>query len=159
MAENSKREQIIQYWVNKFKAGETSATGRFKVIKRMRLGLEEIEDYSIEQLPLLSIVAKLPRPVAHNTSRIAGGGDVFLSVLSIDFIVYTSDNQTPDSLISDMADDLWTTLYSDPTSGSKPDELTTKLVISPEPVVGHWPPFVIFKMVADFSYYHTTGGI
>lgn len=159
MAENSQREQILEYWKNKFEAGDTSRTAYFKTVQRKRIGLEEFEEYSGEMLPVLAIIGKLPVPVEKKSGRRPGDADMFYSKLSTDFIVYALENENPDSLISNIADDLWVVLYSDQTSGEKPNWLTSDLVVSPEPIIGHWPPYINFKMVVDFYYYHTTGGI
>ena len=159
MAEDSKRERIIQYWVDKFTAGDTERTARFKTVRRTRPELAEMKNFSGPELPVLAIVAKLPKPVEHKKSRSPGGADFFVSILSIDFIVFAMDNENPDKLVSDLADDLWVTIYSDPTTGSGNDALTAGVSVSPEPMVGQWPPLLAFKMIADFSYYHTTGGI
>lgn len=159
MATDSKREQIIQYWVDKFQAGATIQTRRFKAVRRLLPSFDEFADFSSQNLPMLAIVAKLPKPVKHNRGREPGGRDVFISSLDVDFVAYALDNENPDSLISDLADDLWATLYGDTTSGSGSSALTLGLDVMPEPVIGRWDPYIIFKMICTFSYYHTTGGI
>lgn len=160
MADNSKREQIIQYWVDKFEADDTVAKRRFAKVQRLMPKFADMGSIAETMLPLLAIVAKLPKPVEHKKSRAPGGtGDYFISALEVEFIVYFMDNEEPDKMISDLADDIWATLYGDTTSGSKPDDLTLGLTVMPEPVIGMWDPYVVFKMVCSFSYYHTTGGI
>lgn len=159
MATDSKREQIIQYWVDKFEAKGSLPIRRFKTVRRLLPSFDEFADFSGQDLPMLAIVAKLPRPVEHKRTREPGGKDVFISALEVEFVVYALENEEPDTMISDLADDLWATLYGDTTSGAKPNSLTLGLSVMPEPVIGRWDPYIIFKMVCTFSYYHTTGGI
>lgn len=159
MAEDSKREQIIQYWVNKFKSDDTVRTARFNTVKRIKPTLAELGNFTGPQLPLLAVVAKLPVPVKHIQTREPGGRDSFISNLEIEFIAYASDNETPDTLISDIADDIWVVLYSDTTSGDKPNSLTIGLDVLPDPGVAYFAPYIAVKLVCTFQYYHTTGGI
>lgn len=155
MAINSAREKIIKYWVDKFKSGSDNRTRSFKTVKRLTPDIDDLENYSASQLPLLAIVAGLPVPVPTKSGRQLPARRVFLSNLEIDFVVYAMDNKTPDSTLSDLADDLWVTLYGDPTSG----DLGLELEVSPEPIVGVWEPYVVFKMTCDIKYKHTIGGI
>jgi len=159
MAEDSKREQIIQYWVNKFESDDTVRTARFNTVKRMKPSLAELGNFTGPQLPLLAVVAKLPVPIKHIKTREPGGRDAFISALEIEFIAYAKDNDNPDTLISDIADDLWAVLYSDTTSGEKPNSLTVGLDVRPEPNVAYFAPYIAVKMVCSFEYYHTIGGI
>ena len=155
MAINSIREQILQYWIDKFEAGEDERTRSFKEIKRMLPNEAELLEFSGSQLPLLAMTGGLPVPEPLTSGRIQSVRRVFLSKLEVEFTCFAMDNVTPDSTLSDLADDIWVTLYANPTCGG----LAIELDVIPEPVVGIWDPYVIFKMTCNIKYKHTIGGI
>jgi len=159
VASDSKCERIIQYWVDKFEVGGDARVRRFKTIKRTRMKLADLRNYSGPQLPVLAIVSSLPKPVPHQKGRSPGGGDAFISELKVEFIVYGMDNANPSVTIIDLADDLWVTLHGDQTSGSGTSALTLGLEVSPEDMTYILDPYFAFKMIGTFQYFHTTGGI
>jgi len=159
MAEDSKCEQIVQYWVDKFEADDDVRVRYFKQVKRIRVKLADIKNFSSKQLPLLAIVAGLPKPESHMKGRVSGGGDYFKTKLKVEFIVFGMDAVNPSATILNIADDLWVTLQGDQLSGSGDTALTTEIDVVPEDIVYVVDPYFAFKMICTFTYYHTIGGI
>jgi len=156
MAENSKRELIILELISNLED-----ISSINAVERIRPSFADLGNFADTQLPLVAVVGKLPKPVPKRSGRTTGKMDKFISDLEIDLFCYAMDNVNPDSKVSDLADDLWTKIYSDPTliTDDYPKGLTLEVVVMPEIQVGIWDPYVVFKMVCTYKYIHGTGGI
>ena len=150
MTANSKREQIIVA----VKA-ELTAISAFKSVVRRLPTKEDLENFAITQLPVIAVVAGLPKPVEHIVTRQPGAQDVFVSDLSIRLFGYFQNNKDPDTELSSHVDDIWVALYADPTKGG----LTLKTTLKPEIYTDFWDPYYAFMIEAILKYKHTTGGI
>lgn len=151
MAANSKREQVLVKLVS-LVDGLSSIS---KVARIQPTGMQELQSYSSQQLPLAVVLGGLPMPnekYSAQTRRL----DLAVSDLAIDIFVYAMDNTNPDTTISSLADDLWALLYADITQGFK-WVINTKVL--PEPSTGIWHPYCGFNIRAIITYKHTKGGI
>jgi len=156
MAINSKREQILEALENNI--NDIPAIVK---VKRVQLAFADLENFAGTQLPLVAVVGKLPSPSPHRAGRSTGLHDKFISTLTIELFCYAMDNVNPDTLVSNLADDLWAKIHSDTTliTEAYPKGLTLEVVVSPEVTVGIWDPYVVFKMNCSYKYVHGTGGI
>ena len=75
--------------------------------------------------------------------------------MEIKTFVYVSDNEKPDEKMSNIADDVWTKLYSFPTYNAL--AFGTLLKFTGEPV--YIKPILAFKITSTVTYKHSTGGI
>jgi len=156
MATNSKREQILVAVVNNIED-----IPAISVVKRMRPAFADLENVAHTEIPLVAVVGKLPAPVQKRSGRQTGIIDKFLSDLEVELYCYALENVEPDTKVSDLSDDLWSKLYSDPTliTDAYPKGLALWLNIRPEVQVGFWDPYIVFKMICTYQYVHDTGGI
>ena len=156
MAVNSHRELILVEVVDMIE--EVSS---IKTVQRTRIGFSELGNYSGRQLPLVAVVGKLPKPAPKRSGREPGASDMFISDLGVDLFCYAMDNETPDSTVSNLADDLWAKIYSNPTlvTTQYPRGLALQVDVVPEISVGIWDPYIVFKMNCIYKYIHGTGGI
>jgi hypothetical protein len=151
MTTNSKREQILEAVKD---ALETVPS--LSYVQRRRPSFADLGTIPQTQLPFCAVVGKLPDPVSHNPGRQPGISDMFKSRLEIEMYIYAMDNQTPDSTVSNIADDIWAKLWSDPTFGGL---VKGGFSVRPEIEVGYFDPYVVFKMICTGVYYHGIGGI
>ena len=156
MADNSKRELIILELISNIED-----IGSIVTVERVRPSFADLGNFAETQLPLVAVVGKLPKPVPKRSGRQTGVVDKFISDLEIDLFCYAMDNVNPDSKVSDLADDLWAKIYSDPIliTDDYLDGLTLQVEVMPEIQIGIWDPYVIFKIVCTYKYVHGTGGI
>lgn len=150
MAENSIREQLIEA----VKAQVETLTS-IVTVKRIQPTFNDLSTMSGPQLPLIAIVGQMPVPIQKIFRRTAGGVEKFRSKLPVDVFCYAMDNDTPDTLTSDLADDIWRVLHADQTWGS----LAIATEVIPELKVGRVAPFIMFKMLCEIEYIHSGGGI
>ena len=150
MALNSKREQILEAI-----KGKLTELSSITTVERVRPSFDDLDSIANTQLPLIAIVGKLPKPVQKLSSRVQGQPDKFVSALGVEVICYAMDNVTPDSTVSNLADDIGAKLFEDPTY----NKLLQKIEVDPEVQIGIWDPYVVFKMVCSATYIHGTGGI
>jgi hypothetical protein len=153
MADNSKRERIIVYVVDLL---ETLAS--INTVVRVKQTYQELENFSGPQMPVAAVVGRLPVPSTsgmqtHISRRTSV--DIIISDLAIDVFVYGQDNVAPDTLVSNLADDLWALLYQDQKMGGLVVE--TRLILDEENEF--WHPYVAFKLTVQVKYKHDTGGI
>ena len=153
MADNSKRERIIVYVVDKL---ETLAT--IKTVKRTKQSYGELEDFAGPQLPVAAVVGRMPTESSsgyktHTSQRSCV--DIIISDLAVDVFVYAQEAETPDTLISNLADDLWALLYADQKMGGL--VIATKLALEED--TAYWHPYLAFKITVNVQYKHDTGGI
>ena len=156
MAVNSKREQILVKVTSNME--DISSINR---VERVRPSFADLGNFAGTQLPLVAVVGKLPKPEPKRSGRISGLVGKFVSDLGVDLFCYAMDNVNPDSTVSDLTDDIWAKVHSDPNliTDDYPDGLTLQVDVVPEVKVGTWDPYVVFKIGCVYKYVHTTGGI
>lgn len=150
MAANSKRELIILQVVSEIE----SLNSINKVMRRMQ-SHSDLKNLAITQLPAVAVVARLPVPDEHTTSRSRIQSDVVISSLIVDLYIYFQENNNPDSVLSDLVDDVWAKLNVDQHKNKLVLSTKVKMIENPE----YWDPFVAFKASCHFTYVHSTGGI
>lgn len=156
MAENSGRELILVKVVDLIEEVSSIVT-----VSRTRIGFADLGNYSGPQLPLVAVEGSLPKPIPKRSGRSPGISDKFISDLTVSLFCYAMDNVNPDSMVSNLADDLWAKIYSNPilTTTDYPGGLAIQVDVDPEVKVGIWDPYVVFKMNCVYKYIHGTGGI
>lgn len=150
MASNSKREQILEAVVTAIEAVPAIVT-----VNRLQPTYNDLSSMSGLQLPYVAVVGQMPRPIQKVAKRSSAQADKFRSVLAIDIMCYAMANEDPDTLVSDLADDLWTILYADQSWSG----LAIGTEVLPETIVGRWQPYFAFKMTCEIEYIHGIGGI
>ena len=150
MATNSKREQIIEWIV-----GEVESLQLFNKVTRSNPAYNELGNFADTEFPVASIIAGLPQRVKHEQGRAPGGADVFISQLDVVIFVWENVNESIDTRISELADELWVKMWEDPTKNN--------LVIATDNFFGEVPtwlrPYVTFNLTCRTLYKHTRGGI
>lgn len=150
MATDSIREQIVKYHVTQLKLLNSIAT-----VTRVMPTFEEVLNFAVTQLPVAAVVAGLPVPNEKMSARDRSNVDVIISDLEIKTFVYVSDNENPDEKMSNIADDVWTKLYSFPTYNALAFGTLLKFTGEPEYI----KPILAFKITSTVTYKHSTGGI
>jgi len=150
MSTGSKREQIILQVKS-----ELEELSSIKTVQRVRPTLSDLSTFSSAQLPLIAMESNLPVPVQKKSSRIQGSVDLFVSKLEIKIYCYALDNKEPDTLISNLADDIWKKIYED----TRHNDLCLETDVEPQVQVAIWHPFIAFNFKIILIYTHTTGGI
>ena len=140
MADNSKREQIIVA----VKA-ELEAIAAIKTVIRKLPTKEELDQFAGPQLPVIALVAGLPKPISHKVGRLPAGKDVFISRLKLSLFVYFQDNVTPDVTLSSLLDDIWVALYSDPAKGG----LVIVTELDPEISQDFWDRYILMPIFTN----------
>jgi len=151
MAKNSIREQILVYH-------ETNIVKRVGVIAnviRVLPTVSDLQQFATTQFPLLAIVGGLPVPTEKVSARDGSKVDVIISELTIKNFVYLQERENVDSIISEVADDMWKKCYADETYGG----LALTTLLSFEEDVVYYDPFVAFLLVSKIKYKHNSGGI
>jgi len=148
MAANSKRERILQHL-----AASVGALDWVRAVLREQPGQPaDLDKYGQTQFPLVALAAGLPAP---RKERLAGKGKEFVSTLDALLVVYALEDQTPDSLVSSMADDLWVAVFGDRRRGG----LAMDTTVLPEVEKAAYPPYLAFSMTARVTYAHDETGI
>lgn len=150
MGTNSKREQII-----KAVKAELEDVASIRTVQRKLPTYEDLKNFAITQMPVVAMVSGLPVPVPHPNYRVVGGRDLFVSEITIGLYCYFQERTDPDTELSNLLDDIWAELYSDPTKGGLVIETTLK----PHMHQDFWDPFYAFKVDLILKYSHSTGGI
>lgn len=151
MAENTKREAILE----RLKA-ELEELDSIVMVARVRLSFADLGNLANTQLPYIAMVGKLPKPEEKWSQRTQGQPDKFTSRLTCQLYVYALAYSDPDTIVSVLADDIWVKIYATPTMGFK---YVLGIDLDPNVEVGHFDPYVIFRIDAHIKYVHTTGGI
>lgn len=150
MASNSKREQIL------LKVMELLASlSTVNTVVRVKQSYSDLQQFAVTQLPVLAVVGGLPIPVEKLSARRPGNVDTIVSKLLVYVYVYGMANEAVDSVISDIADDVWAKLYSNQTMDGLCLGMTLKVEEEPQ----YWHPFYAFQVVCELHYHHDTGGI
>jgi len=152
MSENSRREQIIKKIIEELTSISWVSAER---IKRVRPTIEELSNYPETLLPLLVVEFSLPVPEEKLSGRSQGSVEKIISVLEGRVFCYIVENENPDGVVSDYADDLFVKLYEDPTKG----KLCISLKVIPQAEVAVWAPYVAFCIKCKLKYIHDKGGI
>jgi len=151
MAANSKREQIILADV-----ALIEQVTSIKTVRRSMQMYSQLEDFTNQQFPVAAIVGRLPVPDNH-IIRQTGHVDYCVSELRVDIYIYfvEADIEQMDTEISNMVDDLWAKLYTDPTRGG----VCITTTVSMDENVGVLRPYAAFNLIVSHQYQHTIGGI
>lgn len=150
MAVDSKRELITLQVVSEIKSLNSIST----VVRRMQ-SHSDLKNFAVTQLPAVAVVARLPVPDEHTISRSKPRADVIISSLIVDLYTYFQERDNPDSMLSNLADDIWVKIYADQTKNKLVLSTKIKLAENPE----YWDPFVAFKASCYFTYVHSIRGI
>lgn len=150
MSVNSIRENIILQIRTELETLES-----IKTVRRIRPSLNELSSFPSTQLPLIAVESGLPSPIQKKSSRIPGVTDNFISELIINIFCYALENVNPDSLISNLADDIWNVLYLDPLHNN----LCLSTNIYPQLQTAIWHPYIAFSFKTTLTYIHTRKGI
>jgi len=153
MAVNSKRERIIVHVV-----GLLEGVASIKTVARTKQTYAELQEFALTQLPVAAVVGRLPVPSTSGYSMHISrrtSVDVIVSDLAIDVYVYAQELEEPDTLISNLADDLWAALYVDQRMGG----LVVETRLNLEEETEWWHPFLAFRITVNVKYKHDTGGI
>ena len=148
MASDSKRERILEHLATAVRTLDWVRT----VVREQPGKPADLDKYGQTQFPIAALVGKLPAP---RKERLAGRGKEFVSTLDVLLVVYALENQTPDSLVSSMADDLWTAIFADRKRGGVAMDTT----VLPEVEKAAYPPYLAFSMIARVTYTHDETGI
>jgi len=151
MAKNSIREQILVYH-KRYLIGKVSSISH---VVRVMPKYADLQQFAVTQFPLAAIVGRLPVPKEKISSRDGSAVDLIISSLKIDNFIYLQEREDPDSVISEIVDDVWAKCYSNVTYGGL--AMSTTLKVSED--VEYWDPFIAFKLTAEVVYKHSTGGI
>lgn len=149
MAENSKREQIIL--ANKALIESVST---IKTINRVLPEYKELQNFAQTQFPVCAVVGRMPVPEEKISSR-GIQVDQIKSEIKVDIFTYLQINTNIDTLISDVADDLWKQLYTDQSRNG----LVIKTTLEVNEKISVWNPFAAFQITAVHKYIHDSGGI
>lgn len=151
MAENSKRERIILADISLI---EELVPDTFKTVSRQLQSYSDLQEFAVTQLPVVAVVGRMPVPVNHKYTG-SGQVDFHVSRLRVDFFCYIQDNVNPDVTVSNLLDDLWAKLYSNPTRNN----LCMHTELTADEDLSYWKPYVAFLVSAFHTYQHTTEGI
>jgi len=152
MAKDSKREKILVYLV--------TALSRIKEIRsdilRLQPTLADIELFADTQFPVVAVVGGFPVPVeVKRSARKTENVDAFKSQLDVEIFVYDRTDVGCDTRLSDLADEIWKNVWSDPTMDGNALYCACTFDGRPTP----FPPYIAVRSVLSVSYLHSTGGI
>jgi len=150
MAENSTRERLILADIAIIEAMSPT----IRTVKRTMQGHEDLQQFSGPQLPVAAVVGRLPVPIEHKAGR-NGQVDQIKSALAVDIFVYFQENEEQDKQLSNMLDEMWRELYTNPTRSG----LCLVTALTPNPDYSAWAPYVAFQLTCNHHYIHTPGGI
>jgi hypothetical protein len=150
MAANSKREQILERIRTIAASLDSIAT-----VRRIPYNEDNYLDAATSELPVVVVMGKLPEtdPKFSDRSRRL---DVAVSTLAVQLTVFAEDNETPDTTISSLVDDLWRAFYADITLGF---DWVRQLVIEPDLDTLVAAPYIIFRLTIKVIYQHDAKGI
>lgn len=148
MGSDSKREGVLRHMEHALRG-----LSWVRTLAREQPGApSDLEKYGQTQFPVVALLGKLPVP---RKERSAGRGKEFVSTLDALLVVYALESQTPDELVSSMADDLWAALFADRSCGG----LAMDLTVLPEFEKAAYPPYLAFSLIARVTYAHDHTGI
>ncbi len=148
MAENSKRERIIQNVVDSLRT-----LPWVKTLTREQAGDPgDLDAYAQTQFPVLATVGQLPQP---REERRCGRAKEFLSDLDVELYLYALNAATPDAGISSMLDDIWAAIFADRTRGG----LAMDTSVLSDVAKAVYPPYVAVALIVRVTYIHDSTGI
>jgi len=149
MAENSKREAIILSDI-----ALIESIPAIKTVARRLPSFSDLQSFASTQFPAVAVVGRIPVPVNHVQSR-NGQVDLIVSELRVDAYVFIHENVNADAKISNILDDFWAVLYTNPTRNN----LCMFTSLEATETTETWPPFVAFQLTCFHKYQHSIGGI
>lgn len=154
MADNSKREQIIEKIVSNIEAIEDVRT-----VKREHPSFDDLKQFAPTQFPVVGVLGGLPKPDQdkhYGTNSIGRVGHV-KSVLNVElqFVHYAQTDF--DKKISYYLDELWAAIHADLTLGGK--KWILGITVDPDIQTGIEPPYIAFFMDVSIRYFHDISGI
>jgi hypothetical protein len=158
VAENSKRERVLVALV----AVVDAITSLNSTSREQPADPKELASIPITKLPMAVITAGLPVPDENDMQRPGAGLGSARSTMDVNIIVYGqygvagAGAQNPDTVISNIADDLWRALQATPNLGFK---WVSKMNVRPTPTKAVFRPYFAFSMTAAITYVHDKGGI
>lgn len=150
MAENSIREQLI---LSDIAIAESISA--ISVVVRTIQTYSDLQSFAITQFPVAAIVGRLPIPANKFSGRIKSSIDQVISNLRVDLYVYFMNNENSDSMLSNLLDDMWVALHTNPTRNNLC--LTTRLEMTED--IQIYAPYGAFRITCVHEYKHDTGGI
>lgn len=154
MTTTSKREQIIEYAVSLIDELDS-----IKTVERVMQNYSDLENFADTQIPVAAVVGGLPIPVPKMSSKGMSDVDLIISDMVIKIRVYGLDRVNPDTLVSNLADDVWAKLYSDQQFGEGRAGLILGLTLAFDGDPQYWEPYVAFQTNCTVRYKHNRGGI
>lgn len=153
MATNSTREQILVQVETVLKA----IAAINSVERRVISSVSELKGIPFPLFPVICMTAGLPVPKngGYITLRESGQSSKIRSILSINLRTYGLNKSNPDTAISTLAEDIWDSLYADPTVNSLAESVTVRL----QRETFFFEPFYRFDMVYDVEYIHDTDNL
>jgi hypothetical protein len=148
MALNSIREQVINNVVTTLEGVESIA----HVSRKRMTDLDELQSVPTTQLPYMSVTGGLPEPIQKQSGRRTGNVEVVKSILTVEIVCYHLAPVDPDTVLSNLLDDIWAALYAEQTRGGI--ALGTELIPQVEPVFIQ--PYILFRVVCNVTYLHDT---
>lgn len=148
MALNSTREQIITNVVDTL-----SVVPSLSAVKRRRMtDFDELKSIPTTQLPYVSVMGGLPEPVQKKSGRRPGGVEIITSELKVEIVCYQLASEDPDVVLSDLLDDIWSSLYADQLRGGV--AMATELTPAVDPIF--ISPYILFRVECKITYLHDT---
>jgi len=151
MGTNSIRERLI--------VADAELIEKITTIKTVRRSMQmyaDFKQFTTQQFPVAAVVGRLPVPDFHLV-RQTGHVDYCISELRVDVYIYfhQQDIEKMDTEISDIVEDLWVQLFTDPTRGGLC--ITTQVTMDEN--IGVLRPYAAFNLIVSHQYQHTIGGI
>lgn len=150
MGLNSVRERIVCFVKEEIETLES-----IKIVVRKQPSYNDLKLFTNLQFPAVALVAGLPVPIEKEPGRSSSGHDRIISELDIKAFCYFQERENPDSMISNLLDDLFSKLYEDKTKGG----LVLSTILKPQENYEYWEPFGAFCLNVKTRYPHTIGGI
>lgn len=150
MAENSIRERLI--------ISDMAITQNITAISTVVRTIQtysDLQSFAITQFPVAAIVGRLPIPTNKFSSRVKSVIDQFISRLRVDLYIYFMNNENSDSQLSNLLDDMWVALHSNPSRNDLC--LTTRLEMTED--IQIYAPYGAFRVTCLHEYKHDIGGI
>lgn len=151
----TKRELILQDIVSTL---QRECTLIKTVTRDLIKDMKELMQYPQTHLPVAAVIGSLPETEPHISSQGGKGGlpMKFNSTLTVSIYVYFNSNKEPDTVLSEIANDLWKALFKETTRNGN----AVKTTISPDPGVGRLgSSYYGFVFNVKVNYIHGTDSI
>lgn len=150
MTANSIRERLILSDIELL-----SGLDSIKTITRVMQSHSDLADFALTQLPVAAVVGRLPQITNKFSRRNRATIDQCSSRLSVDIYVYFLNNENSDIQLSDMLEEIWKIMNTNPTRGSLCLGTTVDFTEQTE----IFRPYGAFKVTINHDYIHDLGGI